>query len=612
METISRSLLTFLLNALWQIPLLAGVAWLACRWMRNGPAADRHAVWIATLLAALVVPVVSTRTGAEQVPSYAAPAVRLESPQPSAVAPPPPARRVTGALPERSVPLGRTTAVVLIAAYLLFVLFRLGRLTVVWLRTARLRESAYSAGASPQLAALWRRAETVFGLSGVELRWSASVSGPVTAGRTVILPESLRQETSEDVLAAAVGHEMAHIARRDYAMKVLVEILASPISFHPAALMVRRGIDRTRELACDELVASRLLEPSVYARSIVRIAKTITGAAQPGCTLGVLDGDILEERIRRLVEGRCRSLKRARMPLVAGVSALAVCIAVAAGLAVSARAQSAAYPEVKAGVEAYNLGDFNAAVAHFQQAVNLDPNYINARLHFANALVHRFAADPKTYDREAVLQQTTYLYQEVLSRDPGNASAILGMVALSGPAKPKESHDLMLQIIEKDPANKNAYYAAAVFDWQMAYPELMRARQAAGMRPQDPGIIPGDGVRAGLRTRLMPVIEDGFRMLQIALNQDGGWSDAMAYMNLLHREKAMLMDSSAEHDAQIAQADDWVRKALEAKRRERSQPKPSSQITPDAPPPQVVPPPPPPPPPPPGSPPGNPRERGGQ
>ena len=37
METVSRTLLTFLLNALWQVPLAWAVAALACRLMPNGP-----------------------------------------------------------------------------------------------------------------------------------------------------------------------------------------------------------------------------------------------------------------------------------------------------------------------------------------------------------------------------------------------------------------------------------------------------------------------------------------------------------------------------------------------------------------------------------------------
>ena len=61
METISRSLLTFLLNSLWQIPLAAAVAALACRLMRNGPASHRHAVWVAALAAAILLPLASMR-----------------------------------------------------------------------------------------------------------------------------------------------------------------------------------------------------------------------------------------------------------------------------------------------------------------------------------------------------------------------------------------------------------------------------------------------------------------------------------------------------------------------------------------------------------------------
>ena len=63
METISRSLLTFLLNSLWQIPLAAAVALLVCRLMRNGPAVHRHAVWVAALAAAVLLPVASMRHG---------------------------------------------------------------------------------------------------------------------------------------------------------------------------------------------------------------------------------------------------------------------------------------------------------------------------------------------------------------------------------------------------------------------------------------------------------------------------------------------------------------------------------------------------------------------
>jgi cell division septation protein DedD len=95
-------------------------------------------------------------------------------------------------------------------------------------------------------------------------------------------------------------------------------------------------------------------------------------------------------------------------------------------------------------------------------------------------------------------------------------------------------------------------------------------------------------------------------MLQIALELDPNYDDAMAYMNLLDRLKAGLVNSPAESADLVSKADDWVGKALTAKRQHaRSQPPGPAQLDVDGPPPGpanaamlVAPPPPPPPPPP--------------
>ncbi len=128
METISRSLLTFLLNSLWQIPLAAAVAALACRCLRKAPAGHRHAVWVAALAAAILLPLASIRR-AEPVdqPHFAVSplpqtsAGMRQTPAQSAAAP-------AAASPlerSRTISLAGTTATVLLGAYLLFLLFRL-------------------------------------------------------------------------------------------------------------------------------------------------------------------------------------------------------------------------------------------------------------------------------------------------------------------------------------------------------------------------------------------------------------------------------------------------------------------------------------------------------
>ena len=97
METISRTLLTFMLNALWQVPLAAAVAALGGWIMRRGPAWHRHALWVAALFAALLLPLGGIRVPFNatadrlQLPAVMPSAVSISAAAPAAVPAPIPA-----------------------------------------------------------------------------------------------------------------------------------------------------------------------------------------------------------------------------------------------------------------------------------------------------------------------------------------------------------------------------------------------------------------------------------------------------------------------------------------------------------------------------------------
>lgn len=428
METISRSLLTFLLNSLWQIPLAAAVAALICRLMRRGPASHRHAVWVAALAAAVLLPLASVRTGAPTpAPRFAASladaAAGNVAVQRSAPAPAP-----TPAPASRTVSFAATTATILLAAYFLFVLFRLARLAWASIRTVQIRSGARHTAIPTALDAVWMRCQEAFGLRGVPLLVSAQVSGPVAAGRAIILPESLLAEPSEDVLTTAVGHEMAHIARRDFAANLFYEVLYLPIGFHPAAWLIHREIERTREMACDELVTHRLMDAGVYARSIMSIASGMMALPRPGYTLGVFDGDILEARIRRLVERPAANLKRARLLLATGLAALALCAAIASSLALTARAQGGAGALMKQAEAAYNRGDYKGAAELFENAVKVEPANLKAKLLLANTLLRDYVPGPGADN--ALASRARQQYLDVLALEAGNQQALEGLMLL--------------------------------------------------------------------------------------------------------------------------------------------------------------------------------------
>jgi hypothetical protein len=94
----------------------------------------------------------------------------------------------------------------------------------------------------------------------------------------------------------------------------------------------------------------------------------------------------------------------------------------------------------------------------------------------------------------------------------------------------------------------------------------MRARAELGMKPEEPGPIKDKKVKAELQEKYSATIEDGIKNLQKALDIDKDYDDAMAYMNLLIRERADLDDSPDQYTKDVTTADGWVQKALDTKK----------------------------------------------
>ena len=235
METFSTPVLTFVLNATWQVTLIVGLAALVGRFLRRSPARYRHIVLSTALVLAVLVPISSTRK-----PDVTA---SLPSVQPvvfdgSALGGEERGGVSEAALSPRDLSFSPRLAEVVATAYALLVLYGGIQLLRGLLKARLLRARAEAAVPSAALGRVWRTCRAVFGVHAVELLRSPEVSGPVAVGvrrRAVILPQVLWEQSSEEVLTAAIGHELAHVARRDFLTNVLHQVLLIPISFHPAA-----------------------------------------------------------------------------------------------------------------------------------------------------------------------------------------------------------------------------------------------------------------------------------------------------------------------------------------------------------------------------------------
>ena len=244
----------------------------------------------------------------------------------------------------------------------------------------------------------------------------------------------------------------------------------------------------------------------------------MTALRRPGFTLGVFDGDALEHRIRRLLDGRVRNPKRGRWLLATGLVTLLISTVLLSSLAINARAQSPAQPEIRLGTEAYNSGDFDNAIQHYRRAVDLDAANLNAKLFLANTYL-RQGEMPGADDALA-------LYEQVLNRDPQNETAIFGLASSAGLDRWPQAHDLMLKVVAADPKNKNVYYAMGVLDWKIAYQHIQQARMAAGI-PLHSYEVPDPALRQSLREQNLPHIQEGYKMLETALRIDPDWFEAL-------------------------------------------------------------------------------------
>ena len=320
MEKISYSVLTFLLNALWQVAVVYLVAAFFARLMRNTPARYIHFVWVLALLLSFGLPLWSLSSfGDGTTVSTPAPLVEAEAVnQKTTLVPEAWMKARAVHLPSfiskqsASVLYTPFLAFALMGCYSLLLLRRIRALWQGWVSTKEIRRAAIIREPSPLMTASAEQCWAAFGIKNFPVFCSSQTPTPLTIGvrrPIIVLPESLFEETSADVLCSALGHEMAHIRRRDFLLNLVYTLLCLPISFHPCAVLIKRRIDETRELACDEMVVTtgRLVKAAAYARSLIHLAGSTPVINHPGYSLGVFDANILEERIMKLIHQRRRT-----------------------------------------------------------------------------------------------------------------------------------------------------------------------------------------------------------------------------------------------------------------------------------------------------------------
>ena len=250
-------------------------------------------------------------------------------------------------------------------------------------------------------------------------------------------------------------------------------------------------------------------------------------------------------------------------------TSLRVLVLVAAGtmlLSATGCSKLRARDQLNKGVQSYKNAKYEEAIEHFKQAVDLDPTLINARLYLATAFAQQYIPGADAPDNNKFAEQAIDQYKAVLNADPKNVNSVKGIAYLYLQMKQfDKAKEFYRKATELDPNDPEPYYSVAVIDWTQTYQPRMEERAKLGLKPEEP--LKDKKVCASLKDKNMTNIQEGIDNLNKALQLRPDYDDAMAYMNLMYRERADVQcEDPAARAADLKTADDWVDKTLAVKK----------------------------------------------
>ena len=240
------------------------------------------------------------------------------------------------------------------------------------------------------------------------------------------------------------------------------------------------------------------------------------------------------------------------------------------------------------GVGAYKNAQYDTAIEDFKEARDLDPQLMNARLYLATAYASQYIPGAPSEQNVRLGTQAVTEFKDVLNIDPNNLSAIDGigsiLFQMAGtpydPKKFEESKSYHQKHIELKPNDPEPYYWIGVIDWTLAFRANGEARAAYNkehiqkqVRDTDP--LPA-AVRGDYTAKYGSLVDEGIDKLKKSIEIKPDYDDAMAYLNLLFRRKADMVESADERGGYLKQADDLVDKVKEIKQKRAEQPQPAS------------------------------------
>jgi beta-lactamase regulating signal transducer with metallopeptidase domain len=291
--------------------LLGLLVYVVLRLIPRKNSGTRFTVWFSTLLAVVIVPLLS-------LPSLKAGAISVAG----------------SALQHGLFTLPASLATWAFLAWTLIALAGLLRVAVGFWQALRLRKSCIPidpANLSPEAQEIVERFRNS---RPVLIGTSSLLDVPTAVGfwkPAVLLPAWLVAEVSADELKHVLLHELSHLRRRDDWTNLVQKVVKALLFFHPLVWWIENRLSLERELACDDAVLAQTENPRVYAQCLARLAEKSYLRRQIALAQAAVSRmHQLSNRVTQILDAqrpKTTQLWKPAIPLVAGFALLCgVCL----------------------------------------------------------------------------------------------------------------------------------------------------------------------------------------------------------------------------------------------------------------------------------------------
>ncbi|HEY3770857.1 MAG TPA: tetratricopeptide repeat protein [Candidatus Angelobacter sp.] len=227
--------------------------------------------------------------------------------------------------------------------------------------------------------------------------------------------------------------------------------------------------------------------------------------------------------------------------------------------------------QLNKGVQSFRAANYEEAIEHFKNSVNLDSDLKVAKMYLATAYAQQYVPGVETPENLRNAQLAIDQYKQVLEKDSNNVTSLKGIAYLEMQQKKfDDAREYYKKAITADPNDPETYYSVGVIDWTQTFKDAGDIKGKEGIKVDDE--LKGKGSQKicdAMKAKDGAVVDEGMKMLQTAIDKRQDYDDAMAFMNLLYRRKAndMTCEDAQTRAEYVKDANDWSDKAMGARKK---------------------------------------------